>query len=201
MKKGKRPGRPAWQNCPVNDQLPAPPARRTSARARLIVLAAVVIVVVGVVVWFVVRGNQSAGSPAAVGPIAMPGHQVCADHVQINVTTDAQMNRIATAVLTDPQVGKVYTETQQQAFQHYQQEFADQPDLLALARPGVLPASVVVVPVGGVDVHSLADRFRGEFEAKEVDAVTRADSTRALASIGETAPAAPCPASGEFSSH
>jgi hypothetical protein len=170
-------------------------------RTRLLVLAAVVIVLIGVVVWLVVRGNQTNGSPAAVGPIPMPGHHVCADHVQISVTTDAQMNRVAAAVLADPQVRTVYTETLRQAVQRYQQDFADEPELLAPARSGALPASVSVVPVDGVDVHAMADRFRKEFDAKEVLPVTRADSTRSLASIGETAPAVPCPASGEFPSH
>lgn len=185
----------------MTEQAPTPvPARD---RTRFFIIAGIVaLAIVGVVVWLVTGGSSG---PAAAGPatiIPLPGHQVCADQVRINVDTDARMTQIADAVRNDPQVRVVYTQTQQQAFEQYKQEFADQPDLLALARPGVLPALVLVVPVAGTDAHQFADTLRTEFaDAKDVRPLTQADSAKAPASEGETAPATPCPASGEFPPH
>ncbi|HEX3588149.1 MAG TPA: permease-like cell division protein FtsX [Pseudonocardiaceae bacterium] len=119
--------------------------------------------------------------------------------MRISTGTDAQMTQIAHAVVQDQGIKAVYTETQQQAFRKYQQEFADRPDLLAIARPEALPAAAVVVPVDGVDVHQLATGYRRRFTgAKSVEPFTQADSARKLAAIGVTAPPTPCPASGEL---
>jgi FtsX extracellular domain len=185
----------------VTEQLPAPvPAPN---RTRLFIVAGVVVLVLaGVVVWSVTWGSGGQATAQPVAVIPMPGHQVCADQVRLSVNTDAQMTQIADEVRNDPRVKVVYTETQQQAFERYKQEFADQPNLLALGRPGVLPASVLVVPVGGIDVHQLADTFRQKFaDVKQVDPQNRADAIKALASIGETDTPPPCPASGEFPNH
>jgi hypothetical protein len=156
----------------------------------------VVLAVAGVGLWFGLRGS---GSDHATGPIPLAGHDLCADQVRISVTTDTRMRAIAAAVVNDPQAKTVYTQTQQEALANYQREFAGQSDLLALARPGVLPAAVVVVPVSGVDVHQLATRYRTEFtDAKQIRPLARADA--AVAAAGDTDPPTPCPASGEFRS-
>ena len=165
-------------------------------------LGVAVLVVAGVVVWLTVRGSGSTAPASGPAPIiALPGHQVCADQVRISVRSDERMTEIADQVRNDARVRTVYTETQQQAFAHYEQEFANQPAVATLAHPGSLPASVLVVPVSGTDAHQLADVFRQEFaDAEQVQATTRADAARAVAAAGMTDPAPPCPASGEFPS-
>jgi cell division protein FtsX len=185
------------------EQSEAPVPVRNRNRRVLVAAVLVVLIAVGVVVWLVTGtggGAKATGQPAAV--TSLPGHQVCADSVRISVDTDARMTQIVALVRVDPRVRMVYTETKQQAFERFKQEFADQPQLLALGRPDALPATAVVLPVSGIDVHQLAGEFRQKFaDAKTVDPMTQADSARALASIGETAPPVPCPASGEFPSH
>lgn len=169
----------------------------------MVIVGLVLVVIVAAIVWlFVSGGGQPSAQPAVIGPIPLTGHQVCADQVRIYVDTDADMTHIAAVVRVNPLVRAIYTQTKHEAYEQFQQEFADQPELRSLGREEALPASVVIVPVAGMDVRLLAGTFRRQFtDAKQVESITQAISATALRSIGETAPPTPCPASGEFPNH
>jgi cell division protein FtsX len=150
----------------------AVPVRRK--RIRLLVgAAAVVAVAAGVGLWVGLGGG---GAAHAIRPVALPERAVCADQVRIDVTSDQRMRAIASAVAGDSQVKAVYTVTREQAVRIFRDEFADEPDLGALARPEALPASVVVIPVDGVDVNRMAAGYRTRFtDARQIQAAAAVD--------------------------
>lgn len=80
---------------------------------------------------------------------------------------DAAMNKAADALRDDERVASVKTETQQQAYVRFKEIFKEQPELVKLARPEALPASVTLLPADDVYVGDLADAVTAEFS--EVD--------------------------------
>lgn len=83
---------------------------------------------------------------------------------------DSAMTQAATALRTDNRVASVTTETRQQAYQRFKEIFKDQPELVELARPEALPASVTLLPADDVFAGDLADAVTGEYPA--IDSVT-----------------------------
>lgn len=76
---------------------------------------------------------------------------------------DAAMNQAADTLRDDDRVASVKTETRQQAYQRFTEVFADQPELVELARPEALPASVTLLPAADVHPGDLADAVTAEF--------------------------------------
>lgn len=117
----------------------------------------------------------------------------------MDVLTDDEMARIAGVVHLDPRARKVYTETRTEAYQRFQQIFADQPDLIAGARPEALPASVTITATDGTDLHAWATELTKTFpSATSVRPLIRAEVEPAMAARYGTEGLRPCPPSGEW---
>lgn len=186
------------EDLPVSEPPPDPvPARAGRRRIYVIAGLPVLLAVVALVVWLVVSPTGTPARHVVQGPFPLQGHYICGAQVTLNVQTDQRMAAIAHTLLTDPKVETVYTLTKAQAYQQYQQEFADLPQLEALGRPQALPASVVIVPVSGADVQQLAAAYRTEFpDATESNVNSAGQSSVEIASgnaAGTTEMPPPCP--------
>ena len=60
-------------------------------------------------------------------------------------------------------------ETQQEAYERFKQTFAQQPELVELARPEAMPASLTLLPAEGLYPGDLADALTDELP--EIDSV------------------------------
>lgn len=76
---------------------------------------------------------------------------------------DSAMKQAADALRDDDRVASVKTETQQQAYVRFKEIFKEQPELVELARPEALPASVTLLPADDVYAGDLADAVTAEF--------------------------------------
>jgi cell division protein FtsX len=91
--------------------------------------------------------------------------------VVVYLDTDAEMQATETALRSDQRVAATKTETKQQAYERFKVIFKDQPDLVKLARPEALPASVWIDVAPGVKRTELAEELRTRFpKAQEVQA-------------------------------
>jgi len=80
---------------------------------------------------------------------------------------DPAMRQAAEALDEDDRIAWVKTETRQEAYERFKEIFADRPEILKLARPEALPASVTLLPADGVYPGDLADAIADEFSAIE----------------------------------
>ncbi|TVT60234.1 hypothetical protein FNH05_04840 [Amycolatopsis rhizosphaerae] len=110
------------------------------------------------------------------------------------------MRRIAEVLHDDHRVGRVYTETKDEAYQRFLKIFKDEPRLLAGARPEALPASATVVPFGQVDLRKWAVELWSTFpEASSIEPMIWAEIRATQAARYGTADLRPpCPPSGEY---
>ncbi|HVK26025.1 MAG TPA: permease-like cell division protein FtsX [Actinokineospora sp.] len=93
------------------------------------------------------------------------------EQVVVYLDTDAEMQATETALRSDQRVAATKTETKQQAYERFKVIFKDQPDLVKLARPEALPASVWIDVAPGVKRTELAEELRTRFpKAQEVQA-------------------------------
>jgi FtsX extracellular domain len=76
---------------------------------------------------------------------------------------DPVMREAARTLEGDDRIASVATETQQEAYERFKVLFANQPELVELARPQALPASVTLLPADGVYAGDLADALTNEF--------------------------------------
>lgn len=83
---------------------------------------------------------------------------------------DSVMRQAARALDGDDRIASVGTETRQEAYERFKEIFAKQPELVELARPESLPASVTLLPADGVHPGDLADAVTDEFP--EIDSVS-----------------------------
>lgn len=181
------------------------PRARSSSRSRFLFLSlavVVIFVVAGATAVLMWRGDEPAEGPRAASPVVpLAGHDVCADRIVINVSTDAEMRRIAKVVRDDQRARKVYTETKHQAFQRFQQVFKDRPEMLEIARPEALPASVTVVGKAPLDLRVWAGELARTFpDATSVEPMIMSEILPSLAARYGRADIKPsCPPNGERS--
>jgi hypothetical protein len=83
--------------------------------------------------------------------------------------TDDQMRAAGDRLATDSRVTEMKRETKSEAYVRYKTIFADQPELVNLARPDSLPASVQFTPATGVDKDSLLGEMRKNFPVDRAD--------------------------------
>lgn len=133
----------------------------------------VVVAAVAAVSVFVVANYD--GGNSAVGSVlpALPTSDRCPGRVIVYFHTDEEMTAAAEKLREDPRVMLVQTETKAEAYKRFKEIFADQPELVELARPEALPASVRVRPADGIDVRRLTDWLREDFASS-------AEETQAL---------------------
>lgn len=82
---------------------------------------------------------------------------------------DAAMRQAAEELDGDERIASVETETQQEAYERFKQTFAQQPELVELARPEGMRASLTLLPVDGLYPGDLADALTDELP--EIDSV------------------------------
>ncbi|SFP83989.1 hypothetical protein SAMN05421810_103574 [Amycolatopsis arida] len=132
---------------------------------RLPLVLALGLVLVAVVAGAWVWGGERRVRGAA-GPIP------CPREVVVSFRTDADMFAGAERVAGIVDVESVATETQQQAYERFREIFKDRPDLLEIARPEALPASITVLPTVSADRDGLVAALRAQLPmADEVDAL------------------------------
>ncbi|MGH3759823.1 permease-like cell division protein FtsX [Actinophytocola sp.] len=121
--------------------------------------AVTVLVLVGAaVVVFVLTGSPQ---PAAAGPDACssgPGPQ----QVVVYFDEDAEMRTAAKKLRDDDRIVGLDTETKRETWERFKAIFADQPELVKLARPEAMPASLWLLPAEGTTPADLADQMRDE---------------------------------------
>jgi FtsX-like permease family protein len=139
-------------------------------RVTLLLLTAVGVVVAAVAaVTVLVVVNYDGRSAAAVSALpGLPGSTGCVKRVALYFPTDEEMEDVATALRNDTQVRSVKRMTKAENYERFKEIFADQPELVELARLEAMPASAEVSPVRGVDAEDLADRFRRDLPQSDV---------------------------------
>lgn len=80
---------------------------------------------------------------------------------------DPEMRQAADQLRGDPEVGSLAIEDRLAAYERFKVMFKDQPELVKLARPEALPASVWVAVAPGVDQIRFADRLRQELTVED----------------------------------
>jgi len=88
--------------------------------------------------------------------------------IDIFFKADADMTRAADRLKTDPDVTKLVVETKQQSFERYKQLFANQPELLKLARLEAMPARVGLEPAHNMNRQALIDKLKPMFPGETV---------------------------------
>jgi cell division protein FtsX len=138
------------------------------------------VLLVGAVLAVVFSGTEVAGRPTAkrYDTQGATSSEVCRSQggqVQVRVyfalaDTDANMRAAGEELRDDPRIAVIEQETQAEAYERFKEIFADQPELLEVAEPDSLPASLAIVPVG-VTPEELAAALREELSGAGVDDV------------------------------
>jgi cell division protein FtsX len=141
-------------------------------RVKLVLWTAVGVVVAAVAaVTVLVVANydgRSAGSPLLLPTTTSAD---CADTVIVYFRTDEEMTAAAAELREDPRVASVRTETKAEAYERFKEIFADQPELVEMARPETMPASVKAGPARDVDSERLADQLLAELRGDDAQVV------------------------------
>lgn len=122
-------------------------------RPLLLIIAGLTVVAAAIVLVLVPRDRAIAGN-------AVPK---CFNEITIFVDTDAEMRQIAEKLGGDGRIATLNTETKQQAYERFKVIFKDRPDLVRLARPEAMPASVRVTAADRIRPSELARQLEGEF--------------------------------------
>lgn len=152
------------------------------------VLMVALVLLVGAALAVVLSGTEVAGRASAkpYTPDSLTPSNVqtmCRVHggqLQVRVyfgldEADENMHATGEVLRDDPRVADVEEETQAQAYERFKEIFADQPELLELARPDSLPASLGLVPADDVGVGELAEELRTELTDVGVDEIVDTD--------------------------
>lgn len=141
-----------------------------TTRSVLLVVGALLVAAVSATATLLITGDDD-GPPVAAtttvtsGPTTPSVEQVCLEAgldfvVRVYFESDDANERMRGAAETlreHTQVNRISTETREQAYERFRELFAESdPELVELARPESLPASVEVVPVRGVTTEELA---------------------------------------------
>lgn len=178
---GSHPGSAAMPGPPsvANQLLPgmsAPTAVPASAGRRAPWWLVAVLLVVAVGAGFGVGALVWAGQVEKVYP---PGYKALSpeqyDKCVRNVIVyfdgddpDPVMRAAAEELREDPRFESVREETRQQAFEHFKETFKDQPELVELARPEALPASVQLMVRKGGTAKQVEPELRADFPGAEI---------------------------------
>jgi cell division protein FtsX len=121
-------------------------------------VAVVVAVGVAVAVFLVVKRDDQDAAPHYCPPARL----------SLYFRTDDQMRAAEAELKRDSQFTEVSTETKSEAYEHYQKIFANEPELLKLARPDSLPANIHLSLVDGADKERLSEELPKRFPADRV---------------------------------
>lgn len=128
----------------------------------LVIAAGVLLGAAGVVIGLL--GSESVeGSAIPAPPATSSPERPCSMEVTVFLDTDEEMRQVVEKLRGDRRVDALTTETKQQAYERFKVIFKDQPELVELARPEALPASVRVTPAGRMPTTELLRQLRAEF--------------------------------------
>jgi hypothetical protein len=121
--------------------------RRVKPRLLLTVIAVAALAIAGVavIVLTINKPDRPADPDYYVEATSTPGPPGCPDTIIMSFPTDDAMNRAARRVEEDPRFTNVLPETKAENYARFQVTFADQPELVRLAKPESLPATVTFV--------------------------------------------------------
>jgi hypothetical protein len=136
---------------------------RSRSVALWLALAVAALVVAGVVV-VVLAWDEDA--PAA-------GHDACAagpgpDQLVLyfdDQSADEDMRAVEKELRGDDRVGGLEPESRHEAWERFKKLFADQPELVKLAREEALPAAVWLLPADGIRLADLKEKLPAELAA------------------------------------
>lgn len=103
-------------------------------------------------------------TPPTNAPVA--GHAKCrvySEQVIVYFDTDAEAAAFVSEFRPDPRVGALTTETKAQAYERFKEMFASQPEVVEMARPEALPASVWLAVAPGSDRAAFAAELKSRF--------------------------------------
>lgn len=117
--------------------------------------------------------SEHSPSPNASGlPVLSPEqYDLCVRQVVLDFQTgdvDTAMREAVARLRADPRFESVRARTREEAFTEFKEIFADQPELLAVARPESLPASALVMVRQGNTAQQVEGALRKEFPGSEV---------------------------------
>jgi cell division protein FtsX len=118
-------------------------------RSVLITAALAAVAVLAAVVGTLLTRDTSPVMHGALSPAR------CTDEIIVSLPNDQEMLRAAESLRSDPAIGQLSTETQQQAYKRFVETFKDHPELVQLTPPEALPASVHARPRSGTDARDL----------------------------------------------
>lgn len=138
-------------------------------------IAAVVAVLAAVAVVVFVSTSGSEGDDEARGgspkpEVPAPGWEDCDrghSHVIVYFETDEEMTAADRTLRADQQIAATAPSTKAENFERFKELFADQPELVKIARVEAIPASVAVLPAQDVDLDGLADRLRAKYPGED----------------------------------
>jgi cell division protein FtsX len=152
---------------------PAVPAARRQAPWWLVAVLVVVAVGVGLgagaLIW---AGQVEKVYPPGYHALTPEQYDKCVRSVNVffdGDDADPVMRAAADKLRDDPRFESVREETRQQAYERFKETFKDQPDLVELARPESLPASVQLMVRKGTTAKQQEAALRAEFPDAQVD--------------------------------
>jgi FtsX extracellular domain len=122
----------------------------------------------GALVW---AGQVEKVYPPGYPSLSAEQYEKCVRTVVIYFTgpdPDPVMRAAAAELRDDERFESVREETRQQAYTRFKEIFADQPELVELARPDALPASVTLLVRKGSTAERVVGALRMEYPEAEV---------------------------------
>jgi hypothetical protein len=144
------------------------PPRRSYRPIVLGTLAGLLVAIFAAVLIVLINRGDSTPPPVA-GP---EGCGTNRNQVRIEfegADPDTPMLAAADRLRQDKQVVAIRTQTRPQAFEEFQRVFKDQPDLLKIARPEALPASIWLVTAHDTKPADLATRLQTDLPAAKIN--------------------------------
>jgi hypothetical protein len=139
-------------------------------KAQLLV-AAVAIVVAGAVALVLVLSSEdepaNQATPNQQPPTTSQAGPACENVAILHLNTDKEMTDLADELRGDIRVLDLETETKQQAYERFKVIFKDKPELVEMARPEALPASLWVRPML-MSAEELGAQLTAEFPNAEL---------------------------------
>jgi hypothetical protein len=122
---------------------------------QLLLAAAGLVVAAAVVIVIVLLNQDSAPVAVALPTTTTAAPPQCQLEPSLDFKTNDEMRQALPRLSADARVRDVRGETQQEAYERFKVIFKDQPDLVAVARPEALPASVYFKPADSVGKDQL----------------------------------------------
>ncbi|MBP2319700.1 hypothetical protein JOF56_000085 [Kibdelosporangium banguiense] len=140
-------------------------------RLLLTVIAVAALVIAGAAV-IVLAANQPPQRPLTQYDSSYPKDSMsgpeCPNIVTMYFKTDEAMTRAASRVEGDGRFYNTVQETKAQGYERFKKIFKDQPELVALAKPETLPASIMFSVDGSLSRSAVLSELRSTYASADV---------------------------------